>query len=83
MLIVSAKWTFHLETMPFSRKFSASLAIAMYFVVIILNFYWFLLILKGLKRLLQEQGILAKNDNEKEDERLNFGLEDGKEAKVQ
>ena len=52
MLIVSAKWTFHLESMALSRKISASVAIGLYFIVIILNFYWFLLILKGLKKLL-------------------------------
>jgi hypothetical protein len=49
----------------------------MYIVVVFLNFYWFMLILKGLKKLLQEQGILAKSDKpEKEDKTLDFGLDD-------
>ena len=51
-----------------------------------MNFYWFMLILKGLKKLLQEQGILAKSDKpEKEDKTLDFGLDDdnGKSTKVQ
>ena len=78
MLIVSAQWTFHLESVPLIRKICTTISIVLYFIVIILNFFWFFLILKGLKKLLQEQGILKKNENEKEDERLNFGLDDSK-----
>lgn len=52
MLLVSANWTFHLDNMSFSRKFSAVIAIFLYMVVVVLNFYWFGLILKGLKKLL-------------------------------
>ena len=54
MLILIALWTFHLESMTLIRKVCASTAILMYFLVIALNFYWFGLILKGVKKLLQE-----------------------------
>jgi hypothetical protein len=55
----------------------------LYLIVVVLNFYWFLLILKGLKRLLQEQGILKKGENDKDDDRLNFGMDDSKAAKIE
>jgi hypothetical protein len=82
MLIISASWTFHLESVSLVRKICTTTSILMYIVVVFLNFYWFMLILKGLKKLLQEQGILKKVENEKEDDRLNFGLDDDKTAKV-
>ena len=77
MLIISASWSFQLEDVSIIRKFCTTMSILMYIVVIFLNFFWFFLILKGVKKLLQEQGILSKNPNEKEDDRLNFGVEDG------
>jgi len=33
-------------------------------LVTILNFYWFKLILKGLKKMLQEKGLLNKNEGD-------------------
>ena len=72
-----------MESVSLVRKICTSLSIIMYIVVVFLNFYWFMLILKGLKKLLQEQGILKKGANEKDDERLNFGLDDGKSAKIE
>jgi len=76
MLIISASWTFHLEDVSFIRKFCTTMSILMYIVVVFLNFFWFFLILKGVRKLLQEQGILKKNPNEKEDSRLDFALDE-------
>jgi hypothetical protein len=50
-------------------------------VVIVMNFYWFYLILKGLKRLLQEQGVLKKPAKFDDDSQYNFGVEDTKKKK--
>ena len=79
MLLLPALYTYHLDTIPIHKKIIGSISISIYFVVILLNFYWFGLILKGLKRMMQEKGIIAKKAGEKEDDRLNFGLEDSKE----
>lgn len=76
MLIISASWSFHLEDVSFIRKFCTTMSILMYIVVVFLNFFWFFLILKGVRKLLQEQGILKKNPNEKDDSRLDFALDD-------
>jgi len=54
---------------------------SMYVVVIIMNFFWFSLILKGLKRLLQEKGFLAMPKGQKVDETYLIGMGDASAEK--
>lgn len=76
-LILNALWTWHLQS--WDRRIGGTLSIMLYFLVIVLNFYWFALVCKGLKRMLQEKGVFKKNEKEVEDERLNFGFDEKKQ----
>lgn len=79
LLILSLSYTWHIA--PMDRKLCSLFAVSLYQVVIVMNFYWFYLILKGLKRLLQEQGVLKRPVKFAEDEQYNFGVEDTKKKK--
>ena len=45
------------------QQFFALQACLQCFLVYLLNGYWYLLILKGLKKLMQEAGVMAKTDS--------------------
>ena len=68
--------TYHLKEMALWRKISLTLSMSGYVPVIFMNFYWFSLILRGLKRLLQEKGFLPKPKNDKLDDTYNIGMGD-------
>ena len=76
-LILNTMWTWHIQT--WDRRIGGAISIFLYFLVIILNFYWFGLIIKGMIRMLQEKGVLKKKDQDVvEDERYMFGFDEKK-----
>ena len=52
------------ELVNWARKIIEIIATILAVLVTLLNFYWFKLILKGLKKMLQESGVLSKNEND-------------------
>jgi len=42
------------------RKVFAFIIVVFSYIILFLNYYWFMLIIKGTKRLLEEKGILSK-----------------------
>lgn len=75
-MVLTSCWTWHAIT--WDRKLAMVVSSSMYCWMMCLNFYWYSLILKGLKRLLQEQGVLSKPDNmNATDEIYNIGVESG------
>jgi hypothetical protein len=72
-LIKNTQWTWHLQT--WDRKFGGVLGITLYLIVIGLNLYWFALIVKGMKRMLEEKGVLKKKEVTINDEAYMFGFD--------
>jgi hypothetical protein len=78
-LIKNEQWSWHLQT--WDRKIGGVISIVLYALVIILNFYWFALIIKGMKKMLQEKGVLAKKNGVSiNEEALMFGFDETKKA---
>jgi hypothetical protein len=76
-LCINCLWTWHVQT--WDRRIGGLISLVLYILVIILNFYWFALIIKGMKRMLQEKGILSKGTkDEVDDEKYNFGFDEKK-----
>lgn len=72
--------TFHMVS--WMRKFCMILSMIQAFLVVLLQFYWYNLILKGLKRMLCDQGILNKGGEEDDKiakELKDFEATDGEE----
>ena len=62
-LVFISSHIFHLEEVALWRKVCLTLSMSGYVPIIFMNFYWFSLILRGLKRLLQEKGFLPMPKN--------------------
>ena len=78
LLYINARWTWHLIT--WDRKMGIIVSMTLYLVVIVLNFYWFGLILKGLRRMMEEKGVIKKKSDKDavDDELYMFGVEEKK-----
>ena len=74
-LVINCLWTWHIQS--WDRRIGGLISMLPYFLVIILNFYWFGLIIKGLKRMLVEKGIIKKKQTGlMTDEEYNFGFDE-------
>jgi hypothetical protein len=76
-LILNTMWTWHIQT--WDRRIGGVISIILYVLVILLNFFWFGLIIKGMHRMLQEKGVLKKKGGPTvDDEKFMFGFDEKK-----
>ena len=68
-LMAATTWTIW-GVLPWHRKLTAFLTLSLFILMILLNTYWFALIAKGLKRILQSAGLIKAKDKGESYERI-------------
>ena len=69
MLVITAYVTW--DKLDPVRKVTATITVVTFWMMLALNFYWYSLILKGLKKLLIANGVLKGKDKKKDEKKIN------------